>query len=467
MAITQLVWLRNDLRLSDHPAIFEAQQQGDMALVVCLTPEQWHEHNESNAKCALREQLIQTLQQQAHSQGIPCHVLSLKRFSDCADALVKLCQNQGYQQLWWQNELPVHEAQRDAKVETQLNQSGISCQRLAPDLIVSEPVLNQQGQPFKVFTPFYKRWLATLVSKVSTPYGLPAQQSPVNTMPEPFTALSDRNSYRGDLWPADYQVIREKLWLFCHNKEPDYDELRDFPAKPYTSTLSPYLALGAIGPRECLEAIIHSCAEGERDWQASVWLKELAWRDFYKQLMGFFPDLSKSLPFKPETQYVQWKHNPAGFQAWCEGNTGFPIVDAAMRQLNQTGWMHNRLRMIAASFLTKLLLIDWRAGEKYFMEKLIDGEFAANNGGWQWSASTGCDAAPYFRVFNPTRQSERFDPDGQFIKKFVPELKNIDSKKIHDPSSAIRKQTGYCEPVVDYKQARAHAIAAFENLKDK
>ena len=182
--------------------------------------------------------------------------------------------------------------------------------------------------------------------------------------------------------------------------------------------------------------------------------------------MGCLPDLSKSLPFKPETQRVQWNQDQAAFKAWCEGKTGFSIVDAAMRQLNQTGWMHNRLRMIAASFLTKLLLIDWREGEKYFMETLIDGEFAANNGGWQWSASTGCDAAPYFRVFNPTRQSERFDPDGQFIKKFVPELKNVDSKHIHAPTRAICQQTGYSEPVVDYKQARAYAIAAFENLKN-
>ena len=466
MAITQLVWLRNDLRLTDHPALFAAQQQGDVALTICLTPDQWQEHHESSAKCALREQLIYALQQQAHGLGIPCHVLKLKRFSDCADALTKLCQQNGYEQVWWQNELPVHETLRDQKVETRLIENGIKCQRFTPDLIVSEPVLNQQGQPFKVFTPFYKRWLTTLVNKISAPYDLPTPQSTQTTFPETITVLSDSH-YRDDLWPADYQVIREKLWQFCHHKEQYYDELRDYPAKPYTSTLSPYLALGAIGPRECLEAIIHSCSAQEREWQDSVWLKELAWRDFYKQLMGFFPELSKSLPFKPETQYVQWNHNPEGFQAWCEGNTGFPIVDAAMRQLNQTGWMHNRLRMIAASFLTKLLLIDWREGEKYFMEKLIDGEFSANNGGWQWSASTGCDAAPYFRVFNPTRQSERFDPDGLFIKKFVPELKSINSKQIHDPSSAIRNQSGYVEPIVDYKKARGHAIAAFENLKDR
>ena len=465
MAITQLVWLRNDLRLDDHPAIAQAQQQGEVAVVVCLTPEQWDEHHESPAKGSLRLKLIQTLRQQAHELNIPCHVLPLRRFSDCPNALLTLCQEQNYQQVWWQNELPVHEAQRDDNTENHLREHNIECQRFAPDLIVSQPVLNQQGQPFKVFTPFYKRWLATLSANVQSPYDLPNKQTQGEALPNEFVIPSEQSSYREDLWPADYQAIREKLWHFCHTKEALYDELRDFPAKPNTSLLSPYLALGAIGPRACLEAIIYSASQDNRDWHASVWLKELAWRDFYKQLMGFFPDLSKSLPFKPETVNVNWNNNEAGFKAWCEGNTGFPIVDAAMRQLNQTGWMHNRLRMIAASFLTKLLLIDWRKGEAYFMSKLIDGEFAANNGGWQWSASTGCDAAPYFRVFNPTRQSERFDPDGTFIKKFIPELKSIPAKNIHNPSSAIRDQCNYSEPVIDYKLARQHAIAAFENLK--
>ena len=465
MAISQLVWLRNDIRLNDHPAINLAQQDDDIALVVCLTPEQWQEHNESPAKNALRFELTTELQQQAHKLGIPCHILELKRFSDCPEAIADLCLEHHYTTVWWQNELPVHEAQRDECTAKHLDKVGVTTRRFAPDLIVSEPVLNQQGQPFKVFTPFYKRWLSTLSANITPPYECPNNQEPPTSFPSEFKCYDIDDSYRQDLWPADYQIIKEKLWHFCHHKEADYDELRDFPAKPNTSTLSPYLALGAIGPRECLEAIIHTSGNNERDWHGSVWLKELAWRDFYKQLMGHFPDLSKSLPFKPETQHLVWNHNTKAFKAWCEGNTGFPIVDAAMRQLNQTGWMHNRLRMITASFLTKLLFVDWREGERYFMEHLIDGEFAANNGGWQWSASTGCDAAPYFRVFNPTRQSERFDPDGVFIKRFVPELKILSGKSIHDPNQSQRKQCGYPEPIIDYKKARQYAIAAFDDLK--
>lgn len=462
MSATQLIWLRNDLRLTDHPCIAEAQQQGQIALVICLTPEQWQEHNESVAKSGLRIDLIKALQKQAHSQNIPCHILHLKRFSDCPDAIASLCKQYSYEQVWWQNELPIHESQRDQAVADSLASANIDCQRLAPDLIVSRPVYTQQGDPFKVFTPFYKRWFKLLESHLEAPFEEPELQP---SQPLPKQTDMDSLEYRADLWPADFQKIREKLWHFCHKKEAHYDADRDFPAKPGTSLLSPYLTLGALGPRECLQAIIQTNNQNDRNWQSSVWLKELAWRDFYRQLLGHFPDVSKELPFKPETQNVVWRNDEDAFEAWCKGQTGFPIVDAAMRQLNQTGWMHNRLRMIAASFLTKLLLTDWRWGEAYFMQHLIDGEFAANNGGWQWSASTGCDAAPYFRVFNPTRQSERFDENGDFIRKFVPELKDVSSKQIHNPPAELRRKCGYTAPIIDYSSARKDAIAAFENLK--
>lgn len=462
MAVTQLVWLRNDLRLSDHPALHGAQQQGDISIVIALTPAQWLEHNESSAKCAFREQLINDLQDKASTLHITVHILKLNRFSDCANAITSLCKEKKYQQVWWQNELPQHEARRDDNVEQALDKAGISCQRLAPDLFVSKPVFNQQGTPFKVFTPFFKRWLQMLSAQDRTPYpDLEKQLEPS----ESTQTLTSKANFRSDLWPPELDAAKEQLWRFCHHKEKQYEADRDFPSMPGTSLLSPYLALGVLGPRACLEAIEYTSEQGNRDWKSSVWLKELAWRDFYKQLMGHFPDLSKSKPFKPETENVVWNEDQEAFELWCNGETGFPIVDAAMRQLNQTGWMHNRLRMITASFLTKLLLIDWRKGEQYFMSKLIDGEFAANNGGWQWSASTGCDAAPYFRVFNPTRQSERFDPDGEFIKRFVPELAPLKAKEIHDPTADLRAKVNYKAPIIDYKIARNLAIKAFEDLK--
>jgi deoxyribodipyrimidine photo-lyase len=198
---------------------------------------------------------------------------------------------------------------------------------------------------------------------------------------------------------------------------------------------------------------------------ASIWLSELIWREFYKHILVAYPYLIKHQPFQADTAAIRWRNNHTLFKAWCDGKTGYPIVDAAMRQLNQTGWMHNRLRMITASFLVKDLHIDWRWGEHYFMSQLIDGDFAANNGGWQWAASTGTDAAPYFRIFNPVTQSERFDSEGTFIRQFIPELVKLNSKEIHWPHKK-GTPTAYWPAVVDHNEARKITLALFTEAKN-
>ena len=245
-----------------------------------------------------------------------------------------------------------------------------------------------------------------------------------------------------------------------------YEELRDIPSIKGTSGLSPYLAIGAISPRYLLSVLLNNHPDllTAEDSPEFSWLNELIWREFYRHLLFHFPDLCKHKCFKEKYQLTAWPNHLPYFKAWCEGKTGYPIVDAAMRQLNQTGWMHNRLRMIVASFLTKHLLIDWRWGEKYFMEQLIDGDLAANNGGWQWAASTGCDAQPYFRIFNPTRQSEKFDPKGNFIRKYLPELKEIPDKAIHSPHSYIKKHNLalYWPTIVEHKEARIIALSFYK-----
>ncbi|RBO84972.1 deoxyribodipyrimidine photo-lyase [Marinomonas aquiplantarum] len=463
MKIEHLVWLRNDLRWEDNPALYHASQQGPIAVLLTVTEAQWQEHNESDAKTALRFGLMQTLCKSLAELGIPVHFIKEDKFSSLPTAIHNFCEQHQIQHLWFNEELPIDEQKRDQAVHSLLTQNNIACHIEDSDLIVANPVLSQQQTPFKVFTPYFKRWLTLLSQQDPTPLPAPSAQS---------TPLSDvalpahlNVSYREDLWPADQTIARQKLWQFCHHKERHYNEDRDYPAQPATSTLSPYLALGALGPRQCLEAIHYTCSQEDKSWQDSIWLKELAWRDFYRQLMVHFPALSKGFPFKPETNALIWRHNQTEIDAWQQGLTGFPIVDAAMRQLNQTGWMHNRLRMITASFFSKLMFADWRHGEAYFMSKLIDGEFAANNGGWQWSASTGCDAAPYFRVFNPTRQSETYDKHGDFIRRFVPELARLDNKSIHNPTPQQRQECQYPMPVLDYKPARLAAIAAFDALK--
>jgi deoxyribodipyrimidine photo-lyase len=247
----------------------------------------------------------------------------------------------------------------------------------------------------------------------------------------------------------------EQLQGFVESQEPCYAEKRDFPAIKGTSSLSPALTIGALSARQCLAALQQ--ARGDDSWLESTWLNELIWREFYRHLLVAFPGQSRLEPFRPEVETrISWLENEKAFEAWKAGETGYPIVDAAMKQLLATGWMHNRLRMIVASFLTKLLRIDWRRGEAFFMSKLIDGDFASNLGGWAWSASVGADAAPYFRIFNPQLQSEKFDPKGEFIAHWLPQLGKLPTKERHKPGAG--QHLGRPAPVVDYKRARQAAL---------
>ncbi|HCL4097052.1 TPA: deoxyribodipyrimidine photo-lyase, partial [Pseudomonas aeruginosa] len=269
------------------------------------------------------------------------------------------------------------------------------------------------------------------------------------------------------LWPAGEEVAQERLRDFADQHLADYHERRDFPALPGTSQLSPYLAAGVLSPRQCLDAaLVANRGEFSGGQQgAATWINELLWREFYKHILVGYPRVSRHRPFREETEALRWRQAPAELEAWQQGRTGIPIIDAAMRQLLATGWMHNRLRMVVAMFLSKNLLIDWREGERWFMRHLIDGDLAANNGGWQWSASTGTDAVPYFRLFNPLSQSERFDPRGEFIRHWLPELAGLERKAIHDPSSlGLFAGVDYPRPMVDLKASRERALAAFRNL---
>ncbi|HET8790953.1 MAG TPA: FAD-binding domain-containing protein, partial [Modicisalibacter sp.] len=269
-------------------------------------------------------------------------------------------------------------------------------------------------------------------------------------------------------WPAGQDAAADRLERFLRYRGRHYRQQRDFPAIRGTSELSPYLALGMISHRQCLQAAMSDndghLADG--DIGLTTWVNELIWREFYQHIAFGFPKVCRHRPFQQPTEGLAWRDDEAGFAAWCEGRTGYPIVDAAMRQLVQTGWMHNRLRMVTAMFLSKHLLVDWRRGEAFFMQHLIDGEFAANNGGWQWAASTGTDAAPYFRIFNPTTQSQRFDPQGDFIAEFIPELAEIAPKARHAPSGELLETLDYPSPIVDHKAARARALDAFKSLKN-
>jgi len=465
--LNNLVWLRNDLRVEDNPALSYAAKNDNTEVVFIVCEQQWQQHNEAPQKIGLKADVLVDVATQLAQFNIPLHVLHCDDFNDCPALLLAFCQHQKTTDIWFNLEIPIDEQVRDKAVIEALNSIHVTSHPCDWDLLLPKPIYNQQGLPFKVFTPFYKSWLkqleATPQHVVPTPK---VQNQSVNLAQQNIgqKVLSWKKPYREDLWKINTIQTEKKMHSFLQHKMHSYIESRNIPAIAGTSTLSPYLALGMIGPRHLFTMVQLECAAQGTDWRTNDWLRELAWRDFYKQLMWHFPLLSKERAFKANTEVIIWSQDTHTFNAWCNGKTGFPIVDAAMRQLQQTGWMHNRLRMITASFLTKILFIDWRKGEQFFMQNLIDGDFASNNGGWQWSASTGCDSAPYFRIFNPLRQSEKFDPNGDFIRRFVPELASLDKKNIHNPNQQQRESTHYPNPVVDYVTARKYAILRFEEI---
>ncbi len=270
---------------------------------------------------------------------------------------------------------------------------------------------------------------------------------------------------------ATFDEASKQLNRFIQDQLAAYHANRDFPAQLGTSRLSPFLRIGAIGIR----TVYHAVRQAPNSLGQATFLKELAWRDFYNMVYVAYPD-QKTQPIQKAFSQIEWVNNPDWFQLWKEGKTGYPIVDAAMLQLQKTGWMHNRLRMIVASFLTKDLLCDWRLGEQYFQQQLIDYDAASNIGGWQWAASTGTDAVPYFRIFNPVTQGKRFDPKGEFIKAYLPQLEHVPEKYLHEPwkmpknlqeSVSCIIGTDYAQPIVDHAKQREQAIAKYEWAKEK
>ncbi len=470
-------WFRRDLRLHDNPGLAAAQrlaQQRGVPLQTCYlaTPQQWVQHDMAPRQADLLERRLNALGQELAEQGIPLTLLSCDDFTAAPAALVEwLCSSlpiaSSAATLFANRELPLDELRRDEAVEQALMARGISCRWFDERCLFAPGTINTtSGDMYRVFTPFCRAWLRQLASEGFSLASKVQPQGPeLNWQPIQLTYA--KRSSQG--WPVAEREVRERLWLFAQHKVMDYAELRDLPAQEGTSQLSPYLALGVLSVRQCLAAL--QAALGmlplERGQPGFSWLNELVWREFYLHLLVRFPALAMGKPFKSEMASLAWRPDATLFQAWCEGRTGYPIIDAAMRCLAQTGWMHNRLRMLVASFLTKDLQQPWWWGERYFMQQLLDGELAANNGGWQWSAGTGADASPWFRIFNPTTQGAKFDPQGQFIRRYLPELADLPDKAIHTPHDWLARHGragSYPPPIVDHAQARRLTLAMFRAL---
>lgn len=461
-----LVWFRNDLRVSDNPALNQAcRSSARVSAVFFFTPQQWQNHHLSARRIQFTRNAVLSLQQELASAGIKLHIKTVPMFSDVARQVLQLCRDEQVDQLCFNREYALDESKRDREVISQCEEHNIRIFSAHASVVVPPgAVLTQQGAPYRVFTPFKRAWLQALESYERDLYPAPPTSATPVTASNPDSTPADLPTADVGLYPANETEAHQRLQRFVETGLTAYDRERDLPAADATSHLSPYLTMGLLSPRACLRAL-RMFNEGELtsgNPGAQTWLNELIWREFYLHILAAFPDVSRRRPFQTRTDAVPWRHDAEDFQRWAKGRTGFPLVDAAMHQLTSTGWMHNRLRMVTATFLTKYLLIDWRLGEDYFMEQLVDGNFASNNGGWQWSASTGTDAAPYFRILSPVRQGERFDAKAEFIKSQLPQLRDLAPKTIHRPGHPDLLATGYPAPMVDLQAAKERCIAAFK-----
>jgi deoxyribodipyrimidine photo-lyase len=458
-----LHWFRSDLRLSDNTALSAASQAGEAVALYVATPAQWRLHDDAPVKQDYWRRNLQLLESQLRELGIPLLYAQVPAWQDLPQLMQALAPALGVQAVHCNREYPVHEQRRDTAVAAALEAVGIAL-HVHDDqtLLPPEAVSNKSGQPFKVFTPFSKAVREVLQQAPVTALPLPRRQ-PLPQLPAwpGLCRLAELDwptpaPFWAQLWPAGEHDAWLILRDFIATRITDYKQQRDFPGIEGTSSLSPQLAAGVLSVRQCWLA----SQDCEPNGSVFSWQNELLWRDFYKHVMFHFPHVCRGHNWRDDVGHVPWRHDEEDYRRWCEGRTGVPIVDAAMRQLLHTGWMHNRLRMISAMFLSKQLLLDWRWGERWFMQQLVDGDFSANNGGWQWSASTGTDAAPYFRIFNPVTQSARFDPDGGFIRRWVPELASLDAGSIHDPG--LLRPQDYPAPMIDLAFGRERALNAFK-----
>ncbi len=481
-----LMWFRSDLRLNHNPALRNSLKNNLIKALFVATPNQWKQHHLAPIKADFIERHLNDLARQLAGYGIELEVLHCDNYTTQIKLITDYCKQNKISHVFANNELEINECRRDKQLTSLLLDNNIKLNLTEADVIISKgSLVNKEGLMYKVFSPFKKRWLSHFQDNMA--YYLKDQCFPTETLGQAVSTdlLSNQHNLNINIksislnypkksslkWPLANDYIKQHLPHFFQQKLNEYYDKRDFPAEKATSGLSPYLAIGAISPMFIMQSLTNhlfthnSNLVNEAELGPSTWLNELIWREFYRHTLYSAPHLAMGQCFKSQYQTLPWPNIADNFKAWCEGKTGYPIIDAAMRQLTNTGWMHNRLRMLSASFLCKHLLVDWRLGERFFMQHLIDGDFAANNGGWQWTAGTGCDAQPYFRIFNPITQSKKFDPDGDFIRKYLPELSEIPTKELHFPHRYMANKgltNIYWPAIVEHKHARSQTLEFYK-----
>ncbi len=469
-----LFWHRRDLRITDNIGLATAFEKSRKIVgVFCLDPNILSGADIAPARVKYMLGCLAELQENYAKVGSQLVIL----FDEPTRAIATLASALSAKFVYWNLDIEPYSLERDQAVREALKEQGIPVETFWDQLLhFPAEICSNTGNPYTVYTPFWKNW-------IRQPKAEPADSL------ENAIALSEEEKQRaqnagaialptlkdlGLIWDNPLMLepgetaARSQLEQFSDRTIYDYDEQRNFPAVPGTSLLSAALKFGAVGIRTVWNATLRAaeqCRSDETRKGVQTWQQELAWREFYQHALYHFPELATG-PYREAWKDFPWENNEELFQAWCEGRTGYPIIDAAMRQMNETGWMHNRCRMIVASFLTKDLIINWQWGEQYFMQKLYDGDLAANNGGWQWSASSGMDPKP-LRIFNPTTQTQKFDPEGDYIREWVSELRSMETEALISGKilPLERKACGYPAPIVNHNEQQRRFKALYQQQK--
>ena len=460
-------WFRSDLRIADNVALADACRRADaLAPVFVMDDALLKAHRDAHPRLRFLHACLHDLAAALEAAGSRLIVLHGAPHR-CLPALARACKAS---LVTWNRDYGPYAKHRDRAVRDALERDGVEV-RTYKDRVVFEggEIRAVHGGIYTVYTHFRRAWWRRFQADAPRPAPAPAlpgeiPEAPADALREPRgrgLRADTTGIPRGGAAPA-----RERLDAFLGGAAHRYHVDRDRPAVAGTSRLSPYLRFGAISVRECVRAgLALAAAESAAEEGVRTWIDELVWREFYHAILDAHPRVLDGA-FREAGDALEWDDDADRLQAWQAGMTGYPIVDAGMRELAATGWMHNRVRMIAASFLTKDLHIDWRTGERWFMRRLVDGDPASNNGGWQWAASTGADAQPYFRIFNPATQGERFDPGGEYVRRWVPELEGLPGKAVHRPWTAPLESRAYPAPIVDHSRERAVALARFRAARD-
>ncbi|KAL1671716.1 DNA photolyase, FAD-binding/Cryptochrome [Schizophyllum commune] len=514
-------WMRmQDMRIEDNRALALASAEAQktkkpLVVIYVISPQDYAAHDRGARRIDFMLRNLRIIKIKLDEMHIPLHVVTHSPRSTLPRRIISLLSLVGAHKSYANIEYEVDELRRDIQVCEIAKKDGMKATFVHDKCIVEPGVaVKKDGSYYAVYSPFQRLWLATLndyQGRFLDPSSEPAANHKSvrkheklgelfnGTVPdsvEGFELDEDDRKKMAEYWPAGEEAALLVLDRFLstksrpeqaggvnplsqgaeesdkHSRIQVYGDERDRINADTTSRISPYLASGIISARRCVRSTMKltgsSKVDGGRNTGIGRWVQELAWRDFYVSVLVGFPRVSMGRPFIEKYADIVWEGGDIPeVRAWKEGRTGYPIVDAGMRCIKETGWLHNRLRMTTAMFLVKDLMVDWRVGERYYMQNLIDGDLASNNGGWQWSASTGVDPAPYFRIFNPYLQSEKADPEGDFIRMFVPELKSLKGKEIHNPSAAVAKRLGYPLPIVKHSEAKDRAIRRFKTPGEK